>query len=746
MLGMAVSLLVGLALLLTWRREPALRFSLHLGLSFLWQVLAPAGFLLWLSDVPWRHAAGIVLLLGAGAASLTALVVGCAGLAGRTPGRGGWLLFVLLLAGLGSLLGRGVHVPMAASGLLYIAAGVVASLWLRRAGGAERLAAALIVALGAVQFTTVLGGLDMAGVQAAGAAVLRLALGLCLIDAAGRIASERARRAQEQFVEMIERSHQGVGVQRGERVLYMNPAARRIYGVRDVEEVAVRWREASIPAADREAARERHRALMSGELSHAEWEADRRRMDGTPLRLRFSAWRVDWNGEPAEQIVVTDITAEHNALRERLHQATHDALTGLPNRSALLQCLRELTPASVPFALVVLDVDRFALINEAHSPSVGDEVLRELARRLAGVLGEGVRVMRLGEDEFALLAQDDVPASAAARIVAGVRGLLSQPLPAAGQAFHLDVSMGIALHPDTATDPERLLRAANAAMHEAKNVPGVSEQIAEERFERGSGQSLAAEQALRTGIDRAEFHLVYQPKVDARDGRLLGFEALVRWRRHGRVISPADFVPAAERTGLIGALGRIVLTEACRQIVAWRAEGLASVPVAINVSRWQLRDVGFPERVRAVVAEHGLARGDLVVEITETAAMSDLDAVRPQVLALHEAGIPLSLDDFGSGLSSLTTLRSLPLSEVKLDRGLVEPLPLADASAVVRAICTLAEALNLTVVAEGVEHADQAEAAVACGCQALQGYWLARPLRADAAAQWLQAGRQPAAA
>ncbi|MCP5285100.1 MAG: EAL domain-containing protein [Burkholderiaceae bacterium] len=745
-LSSTVSLLVGLALLLAWRREPALRFPLHLGAAFLWQAAAPLGFALWRSPVQAVHLAGLALLLVSGAAALTSLVMGCAGLAGRDLGRMGRWLFLGLLVGLGALLGRGVHLPMLASALLHVVAGALATRWLWHGGLTDRLVGLLIVALGASQLITVFGGLATAEWQATVTAVVRLALGLCLIDAAMRRIARRAQSAQERFARLIERSHQGLGIMRGETVLYMNPAACRIYGVRDVGEFASRWRDATIPSSDRAAARERHRRLMSGEAEQEDWEADRQRVDGTPLRLRFSAWRVDWDGEPAEQIVISDITGEHNALRQRLHQATHDELTGLPNRSALLQRLRELTPQGRPFALLVLDIDRFALVNDAHGPSVGDEMLRALARRLQSLRQHTTAVKRLGEDEFALLVEADDPQAAASALVAALREALARPLAAAGQAFHVDVSVGIALHPQHATDPERLLRAATAAMHEAKRVPGTAVQWAEERFERGSGASLAAEQALRSGIEREEFFLVYQPKVAAGDGRLLGFEALVRWQRGGQTVSPADFVPAAERTGLIGALGRLVLGLACRQQAKWRAQGRRLLPVAVNVSRWQLHDGGFAAEVQRQLTEHGLSPADLIVEITETAAMTDLDAIRDQLLALHRLGVRLSLDDFGSGLSSLTTLRALPLAEVKLDRGLVEPLPLADAKAVVQAVCALAAALKLGVVAEGVETPEQVAAASSCGCAALQGFLFARPLDADAAGGWLAAGGMPAAA
>jgi EAL domain-containing protein (putative c-di-GMP-specific phosphodiesterase class I) len=250
-------------------------------------------------------------------------------------------------------------------------------------------------------------------------------------------------------------------------------------------------------------------------------------------------------------------------------------------------------------------------------------------------------------------------------------------------------------------------------MHQAKRVPGISAQVAEERFERGSGASLAAEQALRHGLDGDEFHLVFQPKFGAADRRLLGFEALLRWRRGGALVAPGEFIPAAERTGLIGPLGQRVLSLACRQIAAWRDAGLAVVPVAVNVSRWQLADPGFAALVLGL---------------------------------LRAAGVPLSLDDFGEGLSSLSALRLLPLAEVKIDRGLVAPLPAADATAVIAAVCSLARALGVRVVGEGVENEAQAAALWACGCDGLQGYLLGRPEPAEQAGHRLPVLRGASAA
>ena len=321
-----------------------------------------------------------------------------------------------------------------------------------------------------------------------------------------------------------------------------------------------------------------------------------------------------------------------------------------------------------------------------------------------------------------------------------VRQLLWQPVELPQHRFFLDVSMGVALHPADATGPEALLRSANAAMHEAKRTPGTSLQFAEERFERGSGATLDAEQALRAGMKNDEFKLVYQPKVDARTGALVGFEALVRWDRPGiGRIGPQEFIPPAERTGLIGPLGNLILTLACHQIAEWRESFGNTVPVAVNVSPLQLLDPGFPDLVVRTLRHFNVPADLLTLEITESAAITHLDQAREQIGQMRGHGVEVALDDFGAGFSSLNMLRSLPLSTVKIDRTLIDPMPDANATAVVKAICDLAAVLQLTVVAEGVETSAHASAAAGAGCNVLQGFLYARPLDAADAARWLRA-------
>ena len=739
-LNIAINLMVGAALLLAWWRSREETFSRDLGLAFLALSLVTPGFIAWSSQQALLHGIGGALLVVALAGHLTLLVVGSRRLSGQRATRHQALLLlgVLVLTD-GLLLALDTALLQALNAVLNLLAGLVICWWLRRRGNAERLAGLLFVLLGLNLFQSVGGGLAALEGQVAVALALRVALALTLLFAAFTRSSERARLHHTRFLQLTERSHQGVGVMRGETVLYANPAVHKIYGVQDMQEHSQRWRDTTMPAADRAVARERHRAILAGEIEHAQWEGQRRRIDGSTLHLRFSAWRIDWDGEPAEQVVVTDITAEQNALSELLHHATHDALTGLPNRSALLQRLRTLCGEGAPFALIVLDVDRFALFNEAHGPSVGDQVLVALANALLRWLDGRAELMRLGEDEFALLLRDDGPETAADALCASVRQMLQQPLSLTAHEFFLDVSMGIALHPATAHDPDALLRAANAAMHEAKRTPGTSQQRAEVRFEHGSGRLLQAEQALRAGIEQAQFFLVYQPKVDAATLAPLGFEALVRWRRGDDTVLPADFIPAAEHTGLIVPLGSHILALACAQLAAWRSAGLAWLPVAVNVSPLQLLDPGFPDLVLRTLARFGVPPTALSLEITETAAVTHMGQARGQIAALREQGIEVALDDFGVGFSSLNMLRSLPLHTVKIDRSLIEPMPALEAQAVVRTVCALAAPLHLKVVAEGVETAAQATGCAGRRLRPAAGVSVQPAAAAADAAAWLAA-------
>jgi diguanylate cyclase (GGDEF)-like protein len=393
----------------------------------------------------------------------------------------------------------------------------------------------------------------------------------------------------------------------------------------------------------------------------------------------------------------------------------------------------------VSFVLVLINIDRFKLFNEAHGHSMGDQVLVAMGQALRACVDTSCEVMRLGGDEFALVSQPHASGETAVAMVSAVRKLLSKPFQVSDQSLFLDASMGIALYPDSARDAESLLRAVNAAMQVAKRTPGTSYRLAEKAFERGSSNALVQEQALRAGIEGAELYLTYQPKVDAYTGELLSFEALARWDCPGvGSVSPVEFIAAAERIGLIGSLGTSLLKQACAQIATWHAQYGQCVPVAVNVSPIQMLDPEFPQLVANVLEAAGVAPQWLTLEITESSAVQNMDQTVLQVAQLRNMGVHVAMDDFGTGFSSLNMLRMLRLHTVKIDRGLIDPLPEPDAVAVVRAICQLANALHLHVVAEGIETQAQAHAARDAGCGELQGFLFSKPLLAEDVTPWLE--------
>ena len=755
-----VSLIIGVALLLVWRHHRRQRFTWDLGLAHLVQFVIPLLLLATLAGGERRRLFGAGAIMASQVAYTSLMVIGIGRLSNWPVRRREWAAFVLLLslAGVASLLSGQKAVAASLAPILNTLVGAVATRRLWHSPTAERLVGPLLLLLGLTQFMQ-FGSLADAGLlwQLSVDSALRVALGLALVVAALERSSQEIRRLRDRFRRLVEHSHQGVLVRAGEQLLYANAAFLETYGYERPEELRLAELERMLPPRELARVQGYFRQIECGEADEVDWEGLRQRRDGTPMWLRFTAWRTLWDDQPATQILVTDQTAQHDATHALLHQAMHDDLTGLPNRAALLQRLRERCLGNFdngdngyngeqvsPFGLVLLGVDRFKLFNEAHGHSLGDEVLKALGQALQRELGSdteatpATQVMRVGADEFAWLVPSNAAMPDADAMAARVQRLLRQPMVLLHHRFFLDASMGIALCPDDARDPESLLRAANAALHEAKKTPGTSMTAAEARFARGASDRLEQDQALREALAQRQFSLHYQPKVDAWTGRLIGFEALARWHRPGvGWVGPAEFIAAAERTGLIGELGALLLRQACEQVAVWRDAFDKVVPVAVNVSPLQMLDGDFPRLVTQLLEECRLPPEAITLELTESAAVANLDLARDQIFELRTLGVEVALDDFGTGFSSLNMLRSLPVHTIKIDRGLIEPLPAVDAAAVVRAICQLAAALRLQVIAEGVENQAQADAAREAGCQALQGELFAQPLTLREAGAWL---------
>jgi len=429
----------------------------------------------------------------------------------------------------------------------------------------------------------------------------------------------------------------------------------------------------------------------------------------------------------------------------------HDPLTSLPNRrlfdDRLTQATRQCDHAGHQAALLFIDLDGFKPLNDLFGHGFGDTVLREVAQRLQALARGGDTVARLGGDEFVILLQavaDEATALARAQQVVAT---LATPLQLAQREARLGASVGLALYPQDGS-AARLLAAADAAMYEAKRAGGGQAVRFAAHMEIDTRAQVELQRDLRLAIDEpgcAQLSLHYQPKVAAADGCITGVEALLRWRHPVRgMVGPAEFIPVAERFGLIDRLGAWVIDEACRQMRCWHAQGL-DLRVAVNLSMHQLRQPGLVDFVRSTLHRHGVPPARLMFEITESAAMDDADATGRVFDGLAALGTELSIDDFGTGYSSLAWLRRLPSRQLKIDRSFVQDLDTcADALAIVEAVVGLAHALGLAVVAEGVETAHQRDLLQRLRCDELQGYLFARPVPGETVLRWWQGTDRPA--
>jgi diguanylate cyclase (GGDEF)-like protein len=427
---------------------------------------------------------------------------------------------------------------------------------------------------------------------------------------------------------------------------------------------------------------------------------------------------------------------------EKERQSLHDALTGLPNRKLLLHRAREGIEESArtgrSLALFLLDLDRFKEINDTLGHQVGDSLLQLVGRRLQSEVRPGDTVVRLGGDEFALLLPD-VPDLAAARDVAErMRAALIEPFRHDGMSFELEGSLGIALHPDHGHDFETLMQRADVAMYVAKER-GTGIEIYSPESDRHSAVRLGMLGELRHALESGELELHYQPKADLRTGDIVGVEALLRWRHPQRgLVPPDEFIPVAEQTGLMRQITRFVVDRALEQAEDWWRRGLR-LPIAVNVSARDLYDRGFADVLQERVEQHGVPARVLQLEVTESVLMSDPARAASTLRAIAGLGVGVSLDDFGTGYSSLVHLKRLPVSEIKIDRSFVQRMDVnEDDAAIVRSIIELAGALGMRVVAEGVETAESWDRLAAYGCDAAQGWYLAKAMPAPEATAWLE--------
>jgi len=445
-----------------------------------------------------------------------------------------------------------------------------------------------------------------------------------------------------------------------------------------------------------------------------------------------------------------DITEIKRYQEELEHQANHDALTGLANRNLLRdrleQGLRVAHRYGRACTVAFIDLDNFKLINDSLGHDIGDQVLKIVGERLAACIREGDTVARLGGDEFVLLVTEHGRDSGRLRVAQRVIVAISQPFAIEQREFKVTCSIGIASFPQDGTDADTLLRNADTAMYRAKDLGRNTFQLYSSEMNANLDERLTLETDLWNALERNEFALYYQPKIDLSTRQIVGLEALLRWHHPTKgTILPERFIPIAEESSLIVEIGNWAIREACSQNRDWQNAGCREMPIAVNVSGRQLHN-GLAAVVRAALVSADLSPHCLEIELTESAVMSNTEAAIEALSLLREMGVRISLDDFGTGYSSLSYLKRLPVTGLKIDQSFVRDLASdPDDAAIVRAIIVVAQELTLDVTAEGVETAEQVEFLENHGCGRAQGYYFARPLPADEMRSKLGDGFAPGA-
>lgn len=473
--------------------------------------------------------------------------------------------------------------------------------------------------------------------------------------------------------------------------------------------------------------------------------ADAIRRARDELEVRVAERTAELAG--ANTLLQEEINERRQAEARVHHMAYHDSLTGLPNRAMLSERLDAAMRAVASgddaaqgkkLALLFLDLDRFKNINDSLGHPVGDQLLRSVALRLVTAVRPGDLVARLGGDEFVVLMPAIAGADDAARVADRIIGALSMACQIDGHSLHISPSIGICLYPDDGVDVETLMRHADAAMYQAKAAGRNNYQFFTERMNLAAARHFELESNLRGALARDEYELYFQPIMCTGTRRPRALEVLLRWRRNGVLVGPDEFIPILEESGMIMEVGEWVIRSACAQAMEWQREGLDVVPLAINLSARQFMHQGLVESIRGIVEETGIATRLVEFEITETALMQHGGQTLEILRQMNAMGICLSIDDFGTGYSSLAYLKRFPVRKIKIDRAFVRELEAsAEDRAIVAAVMALANSLQLSVVAEGVETEGQYALLRSFGCQYAQGYLFARPLPAEQVARLL---------
>jgi len=530
-----------------------------------------------------------------------------------------------------------------------------------------------------------------------------------------------------------------------------NPAAERIFGCAPGELVGLDIGELVADTALREVERAPGRSSvdLAALPRHRLLEMVGRRRDADSFAIELSVTELDLHGRRTFILTVRDITARKAAEELVRYHATHDALTSLPNRALfedrLASALKHSARQGDMVAVLFLDLDRFKIINDTLGHTIGDALLIALSRRLRASVRDDDTVARMGGDEFIFVLRGLRSAEDAVKPAQKILEAIRPPFHIHGHELYVTASIGIGLYPGDGLGSDQLLKCADMALYRAKERGRNRLQLYNPTLNVRVVEQMVLEKHLRHALEQNQFQLVYQPQVALDSGRVVGVEALIRWRHPELgLVSPEDFVPLAEENGLIEPLGLWVLRTACMQYRAWRQEHLPDLRLAVNMSARQFQRSGLEGRIREVLGETGMDARSLELELTESVLMQEGDSTAGLLESLSACGISLALDDFGTGYSSLSYLKRFPIKRVKIDRSFVRDIDTSEGdAALARAVIAMAHGLGVDVVAEGIESLEQLAKLRRYGCDEGQGYFLGRPVVPSEVPQLVRRHRWP---